>query len=268
MLDIIETVYHQQGQDSLRNVRHSHDECCEIIQISSGSGSVLIGEKIYSMMPGSIFFINGLETHATNPQDSAQYVRNKLIVSTGFLSELCSVCGMDDIRSRLFLKNGGACCRVDAALAQQADSLFERMYRAAAAENYVQGWIASQLVELLLLVSQRFTEQREQPESQIDMLMRYINENLCEQMDLTMLAQAVHLSKFHMCRLFKQKTNMTIMEYIISRRISEAKKLLLYSSQSISEISSQTGFSSVSFFSRVFREREGKSPSQFRGGQR
>lgn len=266
MPDIIETAYHQRGYDPLYNLRHSHDECFEIIQIYSGSGSVLIGERLYPMQPDSVYFINGLETHATNPRESEKYVRNKVIVSGSFLNELCRVCGIEEIQKRLFLERGGACHRPDAALSQQMDGLFARIHSAAGQHDFAKGHVASLLLELLLMV-QRFTEADEQPVSQIDTLMRHINENLYGQLDIDSLAQAVHLSKYYMCRLFKRQTNMTIMEYIIQRRISEAKKLLLYSRLSISEIALRTGFSSLSFFSRAFREREGITPSQFRGGQ-
>ena len=72
------------------------------------------------------------------------------------------------------------------------------------------------------------------------------------------------MSKYHFCRQFKQHIGLTVMKYILRTRITLAKIDLVKTNLSVSEISEKNGFSSVSYFCRIFNETEGCSPLQFR----
>lgn len=72
------------------------------------------------------------------------------------------------------------------------------------------------------------------------------------------------LSETHFRRIFKTAYDMSPNQYLIFLRINRAKELLETGNQSIDEISEQTGFSSASYFSRIFKERTGFSPHEFR----
>ena len=75
---------------------------------------------------------------------------------------------------------------------------------------------------------------------------------------------SVHMSKYHLCRRFKNITGFTIMEYILKTRLAAAKNMLKTESISITEISEKCGFSSVSYFSRVFKEHTGITAIAYR----
>lgn len=75
---------------------------------------------------------------------------------------------------------------------------------------------------------------------------------------------AVNISKYYFCRQFKERTGLTIMNYVLKTRIILAKNELKKTELSISEISQKYGFSSVSYFCRVFKEEERCSPLQYR----
>lgn len=66
------------------------------------------------------------------------------------------------------------------------------------------------------------------------------------------------------CRAFKRRTGMTFVEYIHSIRINSAKKMLLQTSLYVDDICYECGFNSLSFFDRVFKERTGKTPREYR----
>ena len=74
----------------------------------------------------------------------------------------------------------------------------------------------------------------------------------------------VNVSKFHLCRCFREHTGMTVMDYILSTRIILAKNELTKTDESILCISEKCGFSSVSYFCRVFHRKEGCTPLQYR----
>ena len=64
--------------------------------------------------------------------------------------------------------------------------------------------------------------------------------------------------------LFKETTGMTITDYILSKRIAAAKKRLAYTNDPLSLIAMECGFSSFAYFSKIFKEKNGLSPRDFR----
>ena len=72
------------------------------------------------------------------------------------------------------------------------------------------------------------------------------------------------LSASHLRNLFHKKFAKSPMRYLIEKRIKYAKKLLLYSEYSITEISEMSGFESPFYFSRLFKKYLGLSPSFYR----
>lgn len=74
----------------------------------------------------------------------------------------------------------------------------------------------------------------------------------------------VHLSPAYLSRLFKQKTGRSFVEYLTALRLEGAKELLLASDQTIDQIATTVGFKNNSYFTAVFKKREGITPSEFR----
>ncbi len=72
------------------------------------------------------------------------------------------------------------------------------------------------------------------------------------------------MSRSHLSHSFKAETGMALSDFIMQKKIEEAKKLLHYSTKSLSAISTYLGFSSQSHFSRVFKKYVGENPSVYR----
>lgn len=92
----------------------------------------------------------------------------------------------------------------------------------------------------------------------------YIQENCEQQMTLQTVSDYVGFSPFYLSRLFKKVTNSSFMEYLTNQRIKRAQTLLVDSDLSVTEISYQSGFTSISTFNRVFKKYRGCSPSSYR----
>lgn len=95
-------------------------------------------------------------------------------------------------------------------------------------------------------------------------LMDYIDEHYMEDLNLEDIAVSIGFSKFHFSRLFKQYTNFTFCDYLCYRRIKAAEELLAKPDLSITEISLQAGFSSISTFNRLFKQHKNCTPSEYR----
>lgn len=95
-----------------------------------------------------------------------------------------------------------------------------------------------------------------------------IEERLTEELSLGQIAQDVHVSPFHLCKLFRRSTGMTFTEYVSRRRTEKAKSLLLNPQLRVSEIVYEVGFQSLTHFNRIFKKLVGESPTRFRARAR
>ena len=92
----------------------------------------------------------------------------------------------------------------------------------------------------------------------------YIDKNYQKDITLENLAKVQNMNREYFCRIFKKATNITPIEYINYVRVWKAETLLTTTRESILEISMAVGFSSVSYFNRVFKKLKGTTPSSYR----
>ena len=92
----------------------------------------------------------------------------------------------------------------------------------------------------------------------------YIDSHYTEELTLDDIADFSGFSKYHFTRLFKQYTDSTFYDYLSFRRIKSAEELLANPELSITEIALQSGFSSISTFNRIFKQKKGCTPSEYR----
>ena len=78
------------------------------------------------------------------------------------------------------------------------------------------------------------------------------------------LARAAHLSRGHFMSRFKQTFGLSPHQYQLLKRTEMARHRLLHTSDTISQVSSDLGFTDAFHFSRLFKKMTGKSPRQFR----
>ncbi len=96
------------------------------------------------------------------------------------------------------------------------------------------------------------------------LLVRYIDEHLSEPISRECLSKLVGLSPDYMSRIFKQEMGIPLKEYIIKARLQKAARLLLSSKKSIAEISGEVGYPNFAYFSKLYKEYFGKTPSEVR----
>lgn len=92
----------------------------------------------------------------------------------------------------------------------------------------------------------------------------YIRKNFMHKISVDEIAKKVFLSKTTFVRHFTKYTNFTPVEYITQMRIDEAKKQLIHSSKTITDIAVDCGFYDSSYFEKTFRKHEHITPSYFR----
>lgn len=92
-------------------------------------------------------------------------------------------------------------------------------------------------------------------------LLKYINDHLKEELTIDDLAEKFYISKFHMMRQFKEETGYTIHQYITEKRVLEARNLMM-AGVSATRACYECGFKDYSTFSRAFKARIEKKPSE------
>jgi transcriptional regulator GlxA family with amidase domain len=107
-------------------------------------------------------------------------------------------------------------------------------------------------------------ENKNTSDSRILKVQQLMRENLDRKLPLGELADAVNLSSWRLCHVFRSETGMSPIQYLRSIRLEKARFLLETSFLSIGEIINQIGTSDQSHFVRDFKKAYGASPSLYR----
>lgn len=93
---------------------------------------------------------------------------------------------------------------------------------------------------------------------------QFIDAHLADPISLAELASAACVSKFHLCRIFRDEMGTTPHAFLQNRRVAEAVRMMHETTASLEDIAFRTGFASGASLSGALRRRYGKGPAAFR----
>ena len=100
---------------------------------------------------------------------------------------------------------------------------------------------------------------------QTHLVKTYLNAYVGSSPALGEIASAVHLSPYHLCRIFKQNTGMTLHHYVKRLRLfNAAERVLEHPAMRLDQLALEYGFSNHGNFSTAFRQTFGMNPSELR----
>lgn len=99
---------------------------------------------------------------------------------------------------------------------------------------------------------------------EMDSAMKYFHKNYNKAISIEDYAASQHMSVSWFIRNFKEYTNSTPAQYLLSLRISNAQTLLETTNYNVTEIANIVGYDNPLYFSRIFKKQSGMSPSEFR----
>lgn len=264
MKEVIDFSFNEKGRDNFIHQKHYHTTCYEVILILEGEGSVVLKDKIYPMKKNCIYFINGMDIHYTAPKEPSKYVRSKILINSDFIENVAESTGCGDLIKKIFIQDGGICIELSQEESEKVNNEFGKMNKVLEGGSYKKLNIALSLFGIFQYAKEHNEEFVNPNSDKISEVLEYINKNIDKKISLDDICKNVHISKYYLCHTFKKSTQISIYDYILSRRISMAKKRLIYTDMSISEIALCCGFSSFAYFSKAFKEAEKLTPMQYR----
>lgn len=113
-------------------------------------------------------------------------------------------------------------------------------------------------------LSNQVTNMVTQQQKYIFHIRKYIDKNYFKQIKVSEIAEQLNVNRSHLYRVFKEKTGLSIENYIINVRISKACDLLHDTELSAKEVAEKVGYSDYSTFFTNFKRLKGLSPIQYK----
>lgn len=240
-----------------RNTTSNWHKNPEIIYVSQGEGVLQNDGKSYPMKQGNIFIINPETVHHIFSEKGIDYYF--IIVDEEFCAQNGIAVGNysfsiqvnDSDTKEKFLK-----------LIKETEVYTEEYTDISPAK--VRNAVLDLLIDVCEKHSERKVESREKVAvDYIKKALEYINDNFKNDITLEEIAEYVGINKFYLTREFKRFTNQTVFFCINTLRCKNAESLL-QSGATITEAALESGFESVSYFSRTYKKIRGFSPSAYK----
>lgn len=258
---LVRSIYNVSDHRNLVFSPHWH-EYCEILLIYSGYLDILSGSKYFRAVPGDLVFFSARELHSGISDINGcvyraiQFKWNEILNSSAAEKRLLEALnkGIYKITSpihnnkvfELFNKIINICNRdkVSRPLAERAV-----------------------LCEFLTYLFDNYLEQHyavSKSNDRFDDILQYINENYCLNITTEEIAKKFSYNKSYFCRMFKQKMQLSPIDYINLCRIERAQALIRQNELNLSEIALQCGYNSDTYFSTTFKKIVGMSPKDWK----
>jgi AraC-like DNA-binding protein len=255
--------YHIKGEDPI----HTHD-FIEIMYVNSGEIEQFVNDKRIVTKKGDLVFMNYNSVHRFYAANEATYYNicfypetmEKMITHENALP-LLLLSSFNDFSKG---EDDGV-VSFSPAEQRQVQYIFEKMVdeqnkRLLDCDLVKESYMAI----LITLIARKASLPEEKEDDTWDELFEYINSNLDTGLTLEGLAKKCFYNPSYFSRLFKNKFNVSLVEYITNKRVEKALQLLSETDMSIKAISSSCGFSNRSVFYRAFSKVTGKTPSEYR----
>ena len=236
---------------------HCHEKY-EIIYLASASGSYTIEGAEYIISPGVLMLINPFAYHRVEINADGEYEAWSILFPKNVLPGrvLCMLERLIDDG-----ENSG-CFYSTAQIDANLISVFKRFSIAQTLpEEEKKAYIETLLSEIIIFLSVMEGESITHNEDSLGArVMRYLNNNIENNISLDKLARRFFVSKYHLCRAFKEYSGISVHSYINHKRIMYAKQLI-ESGETASGAAERVGFGDYSAFYRAYFKIVGRSPT-------
>ena len=251
--------------------RHFHREY-EIYYLLSGERYYFIDSKTYPVRAGPLVFINRGQIHKTSVGKDAAHERLLIQIREERLSQWI---GAEAKRAleKFFRENSGI-LNLEGTQRKEIEEILMRIETEALENIYGSRRLVEVLTAELLLRCARILEGRERKKeeggvpsarhSKVQEVAEYIGNHFRQEISLELLAEHFFVSKYYLCRIFKDITGFTVNEFTNVTKVKHAAILLEKTDWSITEIAGESGYDSITYFEKMFKRYLGMTPSQYK----
>jgi len=234
--------------------RHCHPYY-ELLYIVEGSGKFVVEGAEYPLHSGMIMLLRPYEYHFVCPDSQYPYERVYLNFSRD--DALVDPDGIPALQVRF---GRGLCFLPEGLTAGVGEILQQRELYSQLNDEDAKTLFCACLTHLLLVLSLS-SPMDERVENVLTAgVMQYLTEHLECDMSLEELAKQFYVSKYHLCRVFRNHAGVTVLEYLTAKRVARAQ-MLMAGGASAAEAARQSGFAEYSTFYRAYRRCTGKVPT-------
>ena len=238
------------------SVPHTHNHL-ELFYIVGGKGQFLIQDQLYPVNSNNLVIINPNVTH-TEVSLNAQPLEYIVL-------------GIEGIELATSESSNGQFSILDHFESVEISGCLRNILREMEQKNPGYEDICQAFMEILIIRLMRNTALAVPAEPQVisgnrqcAAVKRYIDQHFKESLTLEQLAEDAHMNKYYLSHAFKREYGTSPINYMITKRIEESKYLLAETDLSMSQIAQLLGFSSLSYFSQVFRRTQAVTPVEYR----
>jgi AraC-like DNA-binding protein/quercetin dioxygenase-like cupin family protein len=240
---------------------HKHDDLCEIIYICEGEGTFIINNKSYTAKKGDILIYNAGVIHEEYSNPSNPLVTYFCGISNLAIDQLQELCiipfGLEPIIQK---------SKYSDLIGLYFSHIFEESsLKAAGFEIICQGLLTSSIALMYRAIKlQNLRNETKESNTLAHRIKEFIDKNYKKNIKLEDIADALYINKYYLSHVFKEQMQITPINYLINRRIGEAKNLLVSTELKIGEIARIMGYDNTNYFTLLFKKMTGETPKQFK----
>ena len=251
--------------------KHFHNEY-QIYYLLSGERYYFIDNQTYYVKKGSIVLVDSNQIHQTSTVNKPFHERLLVNIRETVFEKYKPIFGALNLPD-FFKRNFGVFQLNEEEQAYVESILFSMIEEVKNKKTEYEFLLLIKLTELLIFLIRKQQELSKvnQPISiqsakhrKIQEVANYISNHYASCGSLDELAKRFFVSKYYLCRIFKEVTGFTVNEYISINRIKQAQILLERSNLSITEIAEKVGYYNITHFEKVFKTYLGTTPLKYR----
>lgn len=236
---------------------HMHEHL-ELYYFVSGNGTYVVEGSEYKLEPGDIILLNSGEGHYFRIDKMAPYKRLYIQFDKALFADF------DEAQSLLAPFQNRENGQHNLYRKDDFDSSLFSILMNHLLTNVQNKKLqtVSYLLPLLYEISEIFEGREQTPNSNSlsQDIVRYINQNFLEEINLDFLCQKFSISKTHLCRIFKNATGATINNYITTKKLIYANSLMNIG-YTPTQAAGMSGFNDYTVFYKAYKKRYDVSPS-------
>lgn len=250
------------GTEYQEHIKRAGENSCwdQILYCIKGKGCLKYGKETIDLIPGDVFLMPRYTGHEYFPYQKKWEVR-WIVFDGSNIVNLMKELGLDE----------PTVVHADDLSALQ--KLFNKIFITLKADKIYGNYLCSGLTYQFIMEFHRLFLNGSASDGNIrnEIVMsalNYIEDNFKNDFSVKELAAVSSVSQQYLGRIFRQIMNTSPIEYVINRRVREAKTLLIETDKSIAEISQLCGFSNPGYFCTVFKKTENTTPIAYRKNNR